>query len=158
MAVNLLFESVRDQEKCIPDFLSPQNLAYVKGLKEACQSVADYKSAIQNDPTFPFTQKQKGYFIPIQSVLQLLSQGNGTTEIITGLKIYFGESQDVDDTGKPLIDLIIVATAFDPLNSNATDFRVPVDVPAANNATDPLIGTTRPCPSQCGATNALNRQ
>ncbi|WP_153800136.1 hypothetical protein [Foetidibacter luteolus] len=154
MSINKKFAEVNSLQGCDIEYLSSQNLAYVKDLKQARKEIEDYRTTIKDISDFPFSKDQKGYFIPKDSIDELFAQDQGVG--FTGLKVYFGKSDDTGDDGKALLDIIVIATIKEE-QYEATDYKVPGELPENPGANEPKIAKARPCPSQCGKENALNK-
>jgi hypothetical protein len=136
------FNDVTAPEHC-PAYLDAANVNAID-LAEAVAMTKKFKITMSGK--WPY-QKTKGFFIPTDSITNLLAQNDGRT---TGLKIYLGEN---NSGGSSFLELIIIAT-----NEVKDDLGIPqteAEIAAASSSV--MIGDTRPCPVNCGKANVLNQ-
>lgn len=137
--------------------VNPQSPAPPSELESAVQATRAFKKSMAIG-RLPYGVPVKGYFLPKDSIQQLLEQNGGDT---TGLKMYFAERLNAE--GKEVLELVVVATCrgYDGKDySDEVDYNIPAadDPQQSNLESNPnvIFGAVRPCPRQCGSINVLN--
>jgi hypothetical protein len=128
--MSLNFNEVTEEIQCPIYFAS---LASFPDLATAAQLTKNHRT---DNPSY-----SKGFVLDIGTIKDLLAQNDRD---ISGIKIYMGK--DIYGTSKA-VAVATIGTGYD-------DFGIPSNVGGTCYA---ILGEARPCPSQCGRENALNR-
>jgi len=127
--MSLQFEEVLERNQCPIYFAS---LAAFTDLKAVAQLTKNFRSQ--------FSSYAHGFVIDIGTIKDLIAQDPVN---VSGIKVYMG----LERVGT--FKAVAVAT----VNSTYDDLNIP---DFANQPCLAILGEARPCPSECGKSNALN--
>ena len=109
---------------------------------EQCANYRKYLDGLSLEPD----QKTKAYLIDKSSIQQILNQNGGRLDAI---RIYVGHEIIKE---QPVVRLHLVGCTRDGDQFN--DWDIPSGKEALESQT--ILGSTRPCPTQCSSPNSLN--
>ena len=128
----LHFDDVQDVSQCQTFFAGLSGFTNLSAVADATKAFRDLFSS----------KYANGFLFDIGTIDQLRGQNGGN---IDGIRVYMGL-----DSSTGVITPMAVAVAV----VNADDFDIP---PIKTSPTAAILAEGRPCPSQCGTDNALNK-
>lgn len=130
--MTLHFDDVQDVSQCEAYFAGLSAFTDLSAVADATKAFRDLFSS----------KYAKGFLFDIATIDNLRKQNNGN---IDGIRVYMGL-----DSSTGVVTPMAVAVAV----VNGNDFDIP---PLKTGTTIAILAEGRPCPSQCGIDNALNK-